>query len=222
LDLGLWDLISSHFSGKYLESGGGQSQAARMMVWPNQARAWAIVQSNVSELTLYSGNISFENLFCRDTQSNKWRSITFHTIFTAIEDPQHLEDYPTPKISKIYQDNVSRVASELDRILEEFTGRNSDQATAKSIRKIASLAGELGLQFGVHRAHLLLDFPETGSQVRGGTEYSHYRDGEKYQNQMMEVELVLSPGLVRIGDGRRSLSVKAPLQPSLIYPSKQT
>jgi hypothetical protein len=86
------------------------------------------------------------------------------------------------------------------------------------IAQIASLASELGLQCGVQPAQLQLFTPSRGQEVQIGDEYHDYADGDSQRGSIVTVDLVLSPGLNRIGDGRGDMNTKIRLVPCEICP----
>jgi hypothetical protein len=151
-------------------------------------------------------------------EASTWRSVTFLTISTAIDDPQRIEGFPTPGIVSVYETNIARVATELENALEQYTGRELTAQTKGSLRKLASLSAKLGIQFGVHRARLAIDVPDRGSRVSIGAEYHHYSDGSQGSGRSITVDLVPCPGFVRVGDGRKNMVTQLQLVPCKVYP----
>lgn len=87
--------------------------------------------------------------------------------------------------------------------------------------KMANLAHEIALQFGVHTAQLRLSAPLHGAQVQIGEEFHDCEDGDFSRGTLCLVDLVTFPGLERIGDGRSNMSSKQIITPCEIYPGGQ-
>jgi hypothetical protein len=122
-------------------------------------------------------------------------------------------------IGQAYQANVAKVSTQLGTVWGDFFGGlEPDQKTRQSLESIASRAGELALQFGVHKARISLVFPPTQTKVTYGNEIYHYRNGGQEKGKTALVDLVSCPGLLRVGDGRRDVSVQMPLSPAKVVP----
>ena len=88
------------------------------------------------------------------------------------------------------------------------------------IRQMTNLACEIALQFGVHSAQLRLSAPNRGEQVQIGEEFHDCEDGDSHKGSVYGVDLVIVPGLQKIGDGRSDMSSKWTIVPCEFYPDQ--
>jgi hypothetical protein len=86
------------------------------------------------------------------------------------------------------------------------------------IQDVATLAASIGLQFGVQPSQLRLSIPNREQVIEIGDEFHDCMDGDADKGARVSVDLVVSPGLLRIGDGRRDLRTKVPIVPCDFYP----
>jgi hypothetical protein len=85
------------------------------------------------------------------------------------------------------------------------------------VKTIVRLAFEMAIQFGVNPACLSLLIPTAGEFVVIGTEYHDCEDGEEHRGTRSKVDLVVAPGLVRVGDGKSEMSKRYPIVPCEIF-----
>ena len=162
--------------------------------------------------------MSFDDLFDQNIEANMWRSSTFVTISTAIRGQASVHG-----IGHTFAANVDRVSSQLGHVWEGFFGGvEPDPKTQQTLRSIASKTAELALQFGIHRARLLLRFPESMSRVTYGPGYHHYRNKDLENGKAVLVDLVSCPGLLRVGDGRREKGAEMQLSPAKVVPRQES
>lgn len=132
---------------------------------------------------------------------------------------------PPPAVSRLfslYNTNIKKAAAHMDKVLAEVAGSTSPSST-KSRRELvlraARLGAEMGLQLGVQTARVELTRPSRNQSVVIGGEFHHCVDGDLYRGQRVRVDLVVSPGLARIGsktDDRTVVLVQCNIYP---YPT---
>jgi hypothetical protein len=85
------------------------------------------------------------------------------------------------------------------------------------IPQIANLAREIALQFGVQTAQLRLSVPTYGEEIQIGEEFHDCEDGDRYRGSVCAVDLVIVPGLQKIGDGQSDMTSNRIIVPCEIY-----
>ena len=103
-------------------------------------------------------------------------------------------------------------------VLSQLAGQPLDGETIKSVQLVSRLAAEMGLQIGVQPSKVFFVCPERHRVVEIGKQYHHCMDGDADKGRRVAVDLVVVPGLVRVGDGKRNLEVQVLLSPCEIYP----
>ena len=86
------------------------------------------------------------------------------------------------------------------------------------VKTMARLSWQIGVQCGVNQAGLLLLTASTGDTVVIGPEYHDCEDGDEYRIAT-HVDFVVSPGLVRVGDGRGEMNERFPVVACEIFSS---
>lgn len=108
-------------------------------------------------------------------------------------------------------------------VLSEVSGLSNSFVPSEvvdQIRQMANLAREIALQFGVHAAQLRLSVPARGEQVQIGEEFHDCEDGDCNRGSICAVDLVIVPGLQKIGDGRSDMTSRRIIVPCEIYPDQ--
>lgn len=124
-------------------------------------------------------------------------------------------------LAKLSADNVQKTVDRIIGVLSEVSRLSNSLVPSyveAEIHKMADLAREIALQFGVHTAQLRLAVPHHGAQIRIGEEFYDCEDGDSERGTVYQVDLVIFPGLERIGDGRSDMSSKQIITPCEIYP----
>ncbi len=84
------------------------------------------------------------------------------------------------------------------------------------------LAAELALDVGGSRAQLRLLARPPGHRVEIGPSFHDCQDGDMARGRAFTVDLLVSPGLCRVADGRRGdarVEIERVLVPAEIYPT---
>ena len=90
------------------------------------------------------------------------------------------------------------------------------------VRQMATVASQIAIQFGVHPAQLQLSFPKSGERVEIGADFQDIEDGEDSKGVVYSVDLVVVPGLQKIGDGKSDMTSKRSIVPCEIFPVDQS
>ncbi|KAK4161200.1 hypothetical protein QBC43DRAFT_292264 [Cladorrhinum sp. PSN259] len=168
------------------------------------------------------------DLFRQSPLSNKWRSVTFQSLCISVLDPtSNINGAAAPVQEAIIQfgeRNVEACQQSIRSLILEISAAvQSQRATPwysgfeDEVKTIARLAFEIAIQFGVNPACLSLLVPTAGEFVVIGTEYHDCEDGEEHRGTRSKVDLVVAPGLVRVGDGRSEMSKRYPIVPCEIF-----
>lgn len=131
---------------------------------------------------------------------------------------------PDSPLAKLSADNVQQTVDRIMGVLSEvsrLSNSNVRSDVEDETHKMANLARNIALQFGVHTAQLRLSVPHRGAQIQIGEEFHDCEDGDFHRGTICLVDLVTFPGLERIGDGRSDMSSKQIITPCEIYPGGQ-
>ncbi|KAM5344570.1 hypothetical protein ACJ41O_013105 [Fusarium nematophilum] len=145
-----------------------------------------------------------------DSAANRWRSVTFQTLAASVA-----EGGPgaAAGLVRLGHDNVTHVGEQVISLLSAIAAASRSPLQGGlqgEIRAAASLAFELALQCGVNPARLVLLTAERSQTVAIGASHGYVdcEDGEERRGDRVQVAMVASPGLQRIGDGRSETTQK--------------
>ena len=141
----------------------------------------------------------------------------FLSIFTAVSQTRS----ETSLAADLYDANRDAVEQQLLHILQKVV---MDYTIGKEILvqvcKIAKLGAELALEIGVQRAQvgLLVAGKGTGfPTVSIGAEWHDCENGDAAKGTTVIVDLLVSPGLIKLGNGRGDMDAKRVLVPADVY-----
>src|SRR5271154_7080687 len=127
------------------------------------------------------------------------------------------------QLARLNSDNINRTVDRTMGILSEVSKLSNSSVRSEvedEIRQMVNLAREIALQFGVHSAQLRLLIPNRGELVQIGEEFHDCEDGDCHRGSIYGVDLVIVPGLQKIGDGRSDMSSKRTIVPCEFYPDQ--
>ena len=132
---------------------------------------------------------------------------------------------PEPGVAVWHRQHCDSVVASIKQLLDRITGYAPRPDALEAVPAIVNLAAELGIEFGVQRAQVWLVMPQRNDLVQAGPEYQDCLGGATDNNDKdhqggrdLKVDLMVSPGIVRIGDGRGDLSVRKALVPCEVIP----
>jgi hypothetical protein len=157
-----------------------------------------------------------EGIFSESEVANHWRSVTYESIYASITDEDN-QGRPSP-LRKAYDLNVTEAIQRIIAIMEQATGSTLSEQKVNKVHKAVSLAAKMGLQFGVHMDKLEFTWPRQQAQVVIGREFIIEREGGRDSGKAVLVDLVVEPGLSRLGDGRGNLERRIALLPCKFVP----
>lgn len=131
---------------------------------------------------------------------------------------------PHSPLAKLSAENLRQTVNRIMGVLSEVSRLSNSRVrgeTEAEVHKLADIACEIAVQFGVHPAQLHLSIPHRGAQIQIGDEFHDCEDGDVDRGMICPVDLVTFPGLARIGDGRSEMSSKQIITPCEIYPNEQ-
>ena len=131
-----------------------------------------------------------------------------------------------PGVAFWYHQHCDHVVASIRQLLDRITGYATRPDALEAVPVIVNLAAELGIELGVQRAQVLLVMPRRNDVVQAGPEYQDCLggaggDGDRDQpggGRDMKVDLLVSPGIMRIGDGRGDMAVRKALVPCEVIP----
>lgn len=159
-------------------------------------------------------------MFSHDTLANKWRSASFQCISIALRAVDGGNSAPESLLAKLSTENTNQAVNRIMALLREVCTLSNSlmrEEIPGEVNRLATLAREFGLQFGVHNAQLRLLVPNIGQQIQIGNEFRDVIDGDLSRGSSCMVDLVVVPGLQRIGDGRSDMATKRVIIPCEFY-----
>jgi hypothetical protein len=157
----------------------------------------------------------FMAVFSQDVEANKWRSATFEGIMASVLAADG--GVTAQSLHEMYSANLREANSRISAVLFDVTGMPPTNEATRTIQRLTRLASELGLQFGVQPTHLNLSRPKPGQVVEIGREVFDCQDGDREKGKKVKVDLLVAPGIFKLGDGKGNLLAKIPLVPCDIY-----
>jgi hypothetical protein len=124
-------------------------------------------------------------------------------------------------LAKLRADNVHQTTNRIMGFLHEVAQLSHSNVGIKvenEIHEIVNLSLDIALQFGVHAAQLQLLSPGRGERIEIGEDFHHCEDADYCRGSTYTVDLVILPGLKKIGDGRSDMSSRRTIIPCEIYP----
>ncbi|KAK5653191.1 hypothetical protein OQA88_9089 [Cercophora sp. LCS_1] len=163
--------------------------------------------------------------FKRDKAANMWRSATFRSLHSQMleirkktESPEDSSDELAQPVQTLFESNSTALGNEICATLREVTNIELLEEMDNEVRRIASLAGKLAFEVGMHREYLALDFPTGGTEVTIGPDFVDWEDGDQYSGTVKVIDLVLCPRFFMVGDARGDVKTEKSIHPGEIYP----
>jgi hypothetical protein len=156
-------------------------------------------------------------VFDSDIEANKWRSALFQSMQPLVLPKfprQSKPGEPEPGIVRFFNENCQDVERRILDLVQAATGRAAPVAVQQEVRKIPRLAGELAITLGAQRARIHLAGAQRGDVVRQDGTFDVQNGGSRGGAR---AELLLSPGLVKIGDGRGDMETRRVLLSGEIF-----
>lgn len=153
--------------------------------------------------------------------ARKWRSVTFQCINVAIMGSNERYQVEFSPLAKLNADNIEQATNRILVILSEIAGLSNNSVGGEvedKVRQVADLAVEIALQFGINSTQLQLIMPNRGEQVEIGEEFYDCEDGDCNKGASYTVDLVVLPGLQKLGDGKSDANSKRTIVPCEFYP----
>jgi hypothetical protein len=105
----------------------------------------------------------------------------------------------------MFHENVRYVANHLTHTLHDICqGRLKIEAPAQ-ISNIVHGLGILALEMGSQRAHVYLEICSYQDRIKSG---EHFKDSNGLEGSNVQVDLMLQPCMIRVGDGREDLDTQ--------------
>lgn len=151
--------------------------------------------------------------------ANKWRAVTFETVLTtAFPRGNRKGTQPVYRVMvREFKENRNAVGDKLRDVLIKRFGQAVVLDVDDEITKIVKNASELALEFGSQRALVGLEIVDQGRLVNNSQGFEDVKDGDMHRNMDLEVSVMVSPKLYRIGDGRTDLKAEKIICPGQVY-----
>jgi hypothetical protein len=162
------------------------------------------------------------DIFLNDKKANTWRSCTFQSINSALA--TSIEQATPGKMNEVavlWTDNLNKTVGRIMDILRRtasLAGVALPDSIEADLQSVTRLVSEFAIQCGIHQAKLCLRFPARGESVTIGSEYHHCIDGDMARNSKVDVDIVVLPGLCKVGDGASDTTTLKSFVPCKIYP----
>jgi hypothetical protein len=163
-------------------------------------------------------------IFQSDKLANNLRSTTFQCLSATILAGAD-RGLPTENpLCDMAQNNVSQTISRVLDYLQQAAALSNNFMRSEievEVREMVQVTLEIALQFGVQPAQLQLYKSELGDLVTMGEDFQDCEDADMRKGAQYFVNLVVSPGLRKIGDGGRSTKIiTRAIVPCEIYPQE--
>jgi hypothetical protein len=158
--------------------------------------------------------------FHQDKLANKWRSANFQCISVALKGSDGGNAAPDSRLAQLNGDNDHQTINRIMAFLSEVAQLSNNTISSEvedHIHQLVNIAGEIALQFGVQTAQWRLFFPNCGEKIQIGEEFQDCEDGDCYRGSICMADLVVVPGLQKIGDGRSDMTSKRIIVPCEFY-----
>jgi hypothetical protein len=158
--------------------------------------------------------------FHQDNLANKWRSANFQCIRVALKGSTGGGAAPDSRLTQLSGDNDHQTINRIMAFLSEVAQLSNNTISSEvedQIHQLVNIAGEIALQFGIQTAQLQLFFPNCGENIQIGEEFQDCEDGDFHRGSICTADLVVVPGLQKIGDGRSDMASKCIIVPCEFY-----
>ncbi|KAF6797595.1 hypothetical protein CSOJ01_12913 [Colletotrichum sojae] len=136
-------------------------------------------------------------VFPTDKETNMGRAWFFDGILKSVQ-----ANAAGNSFVAMFNANVSHVAEELNNALQHLGNGKLDSRAPAKVQDLTRQAGELALQMGAQRAQVFLEGCQHGDVIQPGERFCE----EVESRGQVQVDLMMQPALVRVGDGREDLS----------------
>ena len=123
-----------------------------------------------------------------------------------------------PQLLDTYESNAAACGDEIWRVLGQVSGRPLNDKSRDSIAKLSRAGAELGLQFGVQPSHMQLIRPAHRETVEIGKNFVDCVDNVMRKGDRVQVDIYVSPGLTRVGNGKKDFHGSMVIVPCSVYP----
>lgn len=114
---------------------------------------------------------------------------------------------------------MQEVTAQIERKLQYAAGGTLPMVVQNYLPEIVRIAGELALEFGCQRSEVSLVFPSHNEEVIIGDTFHDCQDGIiRARGIRQRVDIVVSPALCRVGDGRMDLVTRKVIVKGQIFP----
>ncbi|KAF2813600.1 uncharacterized protein BDZ99DRAFT_412441 [Mytilinidion resinicola] len=162
------------------------------------------------------------DLLRKDRIANTWRSATFQTINEALTTRSTLS-HSESLLAQFSAENTQVAVDRIYAILLEvakLTNSGVREEVEEQVHEMVRVSSQIAIQFGVHTAQLQLSLPAIGEKIEIGENYHDCEDGDYNKGTIYTVDVVVVPGLEKIGDGRSDMISKRSIVPCEIFPAE--
>jgi hypothetical protein len=149
--------------------------------------------------------------------ANDWRSSTFQCISGTLSASAR----PSGQLTILSDANNNTTVSRILAILQEVSSLSNAMLRPdikSDVSRIAKMAAAIAIQFGVHPARLELLEASRGENIKIGSDFHDCEDGDIEKGASYQIDMIVAPGLRKVGNGRADLTVRRTVIPCEIYP----
>ncbi|KAK8001100.1 hypothetical protein PG991_013322 [Apiospora marii] len=140
------------------------------------------------------------DVFTSDKNINIWRATLFEAILGEATRYSHSASSDRD-FGALFHANVSSVSRTLKSALEDLTASSLDPRIPSLFHSISRDLGVLALKMGAQRAHVFLEGIRHGAWIESDEKFAD-EGNSGYAGPMTQVDVMTSPCVRRIGDGR--------------------
>ncbi|KAF2671474.1 hypothetical protein BT63DRAFT_477946 [Microthyrium microscopicum] len=212
----IWSILVEHFFSAPFGFGAFGTGEAKRQVFTIHETFQNLLDGNNTPTA--NGSATDLSAYSRETTANTWRAALFQRINSRISNKNSSGYFGIRRLS---EKNRSDASEKIMRFLSgvvQLSGGNLRETLREEVDHITALAFQIALQFGIHPARLQLIIPQPDQSVQIGDEYQDCEDGNTNKGSIVTVDLVVLPGLEKVGDGRLDLNSKRAIVPCEVYP----
>ncbi|KAI3339485.1 hypothetical protein F4824DRAFT_455508 [Ustulina deusta] len=141
--------------------------------------------------------------FPNDKITNGWRASLFEAILRKVTST--VKDRTVTGFSAFFRENVKIVMDDLEETLQKVCQGALDSRVSEIILRLCNEAGILSLQMGAQQRVIVLETCYHQDWVQSG---AVFQDDNRYNEDELQVDIMVQPSLKRIGDGRQDLATE--------------
>ncbi|KAI1737445.1 hypothetical protein F4680DRAFT_428685 [Xylaria scruposa] len=141
--------------------------------------------------------------FPNDRVTNSWRASLFEVILSEVTSP--VDDGRVSGFPAFFRGNVKTVTNNLMETLQKVCQGTLDSRCFGIILELCNEVGILSLQMGAQQSVIIVETCQHEEWIRSGVVF---KDDNYFDENELQVDIMLQPSLKRIGDGGQDLTTE--------------